>query len=99
MILINFESISDTKGEVTSICDEQSLFPSTIPRNSIIVDTIIDYPSMVNIGKQPVLYINPQTKEMWYEYMNRQLTPQEEIIILKEENALINYALMMGGLI
>lgn len=30
-------------------------------------------------GKYPIHYINPQTKEMWYEYEPRELTEQERI--------------------
>jgi hypothetical protein len=51
--------------------------------------------------KNPVLYCNPQTKEVWYEYEDRPLTPEEEIQQLKVRQALMQQALddlLLGGM-
>lgn len=37
-------------------------------------------------GKNGVLYINPTTKELWYEYVDRPLTAEEELQLIKQEN-------------
>lgn len=42
-----------------------------------------------------VLYINPTTKEMWYEYADRPLTLEERIQQL--ERALLELSMAVGG--
>lgn len=39
-----------------------------------------DIPEPENNGKAPRLYINPQTKEMWYEYEEIPKTPEELLL-------------------
>ncbi len=48
-------------------------------------------------GKIPVMYYNPETNTVYYEYENRPLSPEEEIKYLKELNAELIYKLMMKG--
>lgn len=51
-------------------------------------------------GKAPILHINPQTKEMWYEYQDVRNPFTEEIDILKQQIALMQQALeelLLGG--
>lgn len=38
-------------------------------------------------GKLSVLYVNPQTKELWYEYIDVPLSAEERIAQLEKENA------------
>ncbi len=49
-----------------------------------------DIPIPVDNGKIANLYINPQTKEMWYEYQDM---PKSEIEILRDENRDLKIAL------
>lgn len=44
----------------------------------------IPEPEMV-FGKVGYLYVNPTTLETWYEYVDRPLTPDEELQNLKEQ--------------
>lgn len=42
------------------------------------------------LGKTALLYCNPQTKELWYEYKDRELTTEEELLKkLNNTNAVI----------
>ncbi|EMT54219.1 hypothetical protein I532_01395 [Brevibacillus borstelensis AK1] len=38
-----------------------------------------EVPDPEDNGKEPTLYINPETLEMWYEYKDLPLTPEERI--------------------
>ncbi|OPX04969.1 hypothetical protein [Geobacillus sp. LEMMY01] len=52
-------------------------------------------------GKEPVLYANLVTKELFYEYIDRSLTQDEELQQLKERQALMQQALddlLLGGM-
>jgi hypothetical protein len=49
----------------------------------------------VREGKAPLPYINPQTGEFWYEYVDRPLTPEESIPLL--EQAILELTMLMGG--
>ncbi|HEY9746681.1 MAG TPA: hypothetical protein V6C99_10740 [Oculatellaceae cyanobacterium] len=48
-------------------------------------------------GKVPVLYYNPQTNSVYYEYVERPLTEEERIALL--EQALIELTMLLGGII
>lgn len=61
-----------------------------------IVDSVPQVPPMQ--GKDGMLYYNPETKEFYFEYVDRPLTPQEEIESLKAQNAQMLLVLVEGGL-
>lgn len=62
MVLIRYSLISSTKGKV--YCQDFS--PRNEDEDGLLVDSI---PTPENIqGKIPVLFINPQTRELFYEY-------------------------------
>jgi hypothetical protein len=65
--------------------------------SNILVDNVLLQPEE-KIGKIAVHYINPETKEQWYEYVDRQLTAEEEISSLKTQINSLNIAManMMG---
>ncbi|WPS86886.1 hypothetical protein SMD22_20655 [Brevibacillus halotolerans] len=48
----------------------------------LLVDSI---PQPEVNGKIPKLFINPKTQELWYEYTDRPLSPEEEIVQLKAQ--------------
>lgn len=50
------------------------------------------------IGKDAVLYINPQTGQLFYEYEDRELTEREQLDQTTQNQALIILALVEGGL-
>lgn len=37
-------------------------------------------------GKLAVLYANPLTRELWYEYVDAPLTPEDKVAKMEEEN-------------
>ena len=46
-------------------------------------------------GKMPVLYYNPQTNSVYYEYVERPLTEEERIAQL--EQAILELTMLLGG--
>lgn len=55
-------------------------------KNGIVVDSI---PEPENNGKIAMLHINKDTKEMWYEYVEAPLTPEQIIQNLQNELAAV----------
>jgi len=51
------------------------------------------------VGKDAVLYLNPATGELFWDYVDRPLTDAERETQLETDMATANYALMMGGLL
>lgn len=73
-----------------------------LEQEGILVDSIPE-PQQIE-GKAPILYCNPETKELWYEYEDIPKTQeekqQEEIEALKQSIAELTIAItmMMGGM-
>ncbi|MDI7818054.1 hypothetical protein GSQ54_09230 [Clostridioides difficile] len=69
--------------------------------NGVLIDTLIE--AEHKEGFASIMYVDKTTKEITYEYVEIPLTPEQEALKkvkeLELENANINYALMMGGLI
>jgi hypothetical protein len=68
--------------------DVQVFDPSILPENELenyIEVEEIPTPEMI-AGKTPVLMYNVQTNELYYEYIDRQLTPEEKLQLLEQEN-------------
>lgn len=53
-----------------------------LEKEGVLVDSI---PESENNGKTPILHCNPKTKELWYEYEEIPLTPEEELELLKQQ--------------
>lgn len=45
-------------------------------------------------GKTATLFVNPETKEVWYEYEDLPLTPKDELNQLKQDNTLLKMAII-----
>lgn len=73
-----------------------------LEQEGILVDGIPE-PQQIE-GKSAILYCNPDTKELWYEYEDIPLTPEEEqqkkIESLEQSIAELTMAMtiMMGGM-
>lgn len=111
MHFVQYELISPEKARVTLISsnnrDDVIGFGDTkeeLEKKGILLEELptIDY---LGEGKVAVAFVNPTTKEFWYEYVERPLTLEEENVQLTKrveeaENAII--ALMdmqlMGGM-
>jgi len=50
------------------------------------------------IGKDAVLYLNPATGNLFWDYVDRPLTDSEKISQSEEQRAAMLLALVMGGL-
>lgn len=77
MVLLIYDKINEEKGLVyTQIFNLEGLSQDTINKG-VLVENI---PETENItGKTAELYVNPITKELWYEYKDRPLLPEEKI--------------------
>ncbi|GIO08027.1 hypothetical protein J31TS6_40550 [Brevibacillus reuszeri] len=88
---IGYEKVNDTKARVTLIHSFPSELDQETLERGVIVEALPE-PKTPG-GKGAVLYINPQTKELWYEYVTLP-TPEEDRIsqleIATEENKKAN---------
>jgi len=93
MPLVFYEQENTNRGRVTLIHYMPEQLPAALREQGIEVAEIPE-PQEVD-GKMAVLYINPTTKEMWYEYADRPLTLEERIQQL--ERALLELSMAVGG--
>ena len=90
MIIVG-TTITDTKVKVDGcfVDGSQSVnIDATTPPN----------PPENQVGKDTVMFLNPVTGELFWDYVDRPLTDAEAILQLKSENAQVVLALVMGGL-
>jgi len=81
-VVVFFEKETETRAKITMIhnqpYDEKNGLPLERIKQGIEVESV---PKRENIeGKKAVAYINPQTKEIWYEYEDIPLTKEEQRI-------------------
>lgn len=73
--------------------------------DSIIINTTNELPErpIEKLGKDVVLFVNPITNELFYDYVDRQLTStEEEIELLKQQNEELTTMLgdaLLGGVL
>lgn len=97
MFFVKYNPESDTRGKVTFIHYNPVLLSDQEKLTGIMLESSIPQ-AEVQAGKIAILYINPETNELWYEYEDRPLSPEEEITSLKAQNAQIVLALVMNDL-
>ena len=73
------DKISEEKAKVAGVHYQPDQLSEETLAKGIIVDEVIALPLEVPIGKSAVRYINPQTKEQWVEYVDRELTEDEKM--------------------
>lgn len=102
-ILLIGEKVSNDKVKVTTIHYQPNTLSDEVINSGYLVTYVPD-PKYVE-GKYAVTYYNPEIKEVFYEYEDRPLTPEEkakqslkEVKSLKSQNAEIILALTSGGL-
>lgn len=84
--VIFYEKETDTRGRITLIHNQpyhekHGLSEERI-KEGIEVDSV---PKSDNKeGKKAVVYINPQTKEIWYEYEDKKLSEEDRISELEK---------------
>lgn len=104
IFLGNLETISDTKAKPQFVhflpFDEANGLGKTqeqLESEGMLVDSIPD--PVAQQGKIPVLYVNPQTKEAFYEYIDAPANPptvEDEIAELKRQLADAQIAINMA---
>lgn len=87
-----YELTEPAKGKVFLIYHRQPTEEELAEINAPFVALSAIPDPVVYKGKSPVLFVNPDNSEAWYEYVDRPLT-QEEVI--EEQNSKIDTLLMM----
>ncbi|GIO03368.1 hypothetical protein J5TS2_40360 [Brevibacillus halotolerans] len=72
--------------------DNTGITPDSF-ENSVIVSDLLVPSAEKQIGKREVHCINPQTKEQFWEYVDRPLTQDEEILQLKQDKQMLQLAI------
>lgn len=90
-ILIKHDNASETKALILAVFHQIDSLPQNVIDECIAVESVpVPEPPE---GKEGVPYINPQSKEIWYEYADKPLTPEEKIEQLESQ------VIMMSGLL
>lgn len=78
MIILFGQKETDTRLKVSVIHYSPEKLTEEEKTDGILVENIPNKPNDI-FGKSLTLFINPVTKEMWYEYEDRPLTDSEKI--------------------
>ncbi|MEK4883685.1 hypothetical protein NST81_02990 [Bacillus sp. FSL W8-0223] len=92
----NFEKISDDKWHPLHVQYDYENYPLPNYDDIVFVDRVD--PEQIE-GKYAVMYYNPQTNSVFYEYIDKPLTPEKQIQQLLDANAELTYQLMMKGVL
>jgi hypothetical protein len=84
MIWIKLGKITNNVASVDVQVFEPSILPENERENFIEVEEIPT--SEIIPGKMPILMYNLETNELFYEYVDRPLTPEEKLQLLEQEN-------------
>lgn len=87
MLLFIVQQESDVRARVINIYHDTSRLSAEMIARGIVVDSLLS--PTIQVGKDEVLYINPQTKEQWYEYIDRPTTFDERLIDVKDQLTLL----------
>lgn len=90
---------SEERAEVQTIHNAPELLSEEKKTEGIEVPSVPEYEEQ--FGKESHLYVNPTTKELWYEFTDRPLTMEEkmekmEASQLQQDELLME--LMLGGM-
>ena len=84
MIFLLFDKDSETRAVVTLRHYQPQDLSEEVLSTGLLVDIL---PKPENTpGKRDVLYVNPQNKDLWYEYEDIPLPDEERIAQLEREN-------------
>ncbi len=79
MIGLFHEPVSEGKDRVTVIHYKPERLTASRREATILIEHEALPKAESRLGKRAVLYVNPQAKDLWYEYEDRPLT-QEELL-------------------
>ncbi|MGN7360009.1 hypothetical protein ACTHPF_26890 [Paenibacillus sp. SAF-054] len=99
MIMFGVHKESEARAEVTGMyfmpLDEENGLGKTKEEleaeGNLFVDEVLQPPGEQS-GKRSVLYINPETLEQWYEYVDRPLTTEERLADAESKNGELTQA-------
>ncbi|MFS1511761.1 hypothetical protein VQL36_04890 [Chengkuizengella sp. SCS-71B] len=94
-MLVFYERETAERGKVGVIHHQPHLLPASKRAEGIEVESIPE--PIKEQGKRGVLYVNPLTSELWYEYVDVPLTTDEELENLKETVDMILLDSLAGG--
>lgn len=77
MALVFYDKETNTRGEVILIHNQPELLTPERRAEGIQIEVLPEEREMV--GKKSVLYVNPETAEVWWEYKDRPLTMKEMV--------------------
>lgn len=87
-MLLLYENKTETKAKITLVHykpdDPQNGLPEEVKQQGIMVD-ILPEALPYQRGKSAEMYCNPQTNEVWYEYVDRPLSPEEKMEAQEEK--------------
>lgn len=93
MTYLFYEIENETKARVYGVNNDPNGLLTEDQKAKAI--EVAEIPKEIYIeGKYPQYYVNPQTKDVWIEYIDRQLTAEEEVQMLKQKNAELESALV-----
>lgn len=98
-VFYNLESKG--RGKVNLIHNAPEQLSTEELAKGLQVETMPPKPTKVPVGTNVVLYINPETKEMWYEFESRPLNQYEQIQEIQQKLELTQKALdelLLGGM-
>jgi hypothetical protein len=101
MLFLYCEKITDTKAKVTGYHHRPNELDETTKQQGVLVEDGSIPADESQMGQYSELFVNPQTKELWREYFDRPLTPEEELQQLKQRQELVQKALdelILGGM-
>ncbi|OCA85216.1 hypothetical protein [Pseudobacillus wudalianchiensis] len=92
MPLILFTKETETRARVDVI----HYVTEGLPKETIDLGVMVDLvPEPEDIqGKGYTMLFNPSTKEVWYEYYDRPLSPEEELVQIKQKNRELEASLL-----
>ena len=94
MVFIRTEKITDDKHRITMHHSDPSKLTSEQKKGGYLVDSLPMKEQ--KLGKSAVRYYNPNTQEIWVEYHDRPLSPEE--METEEAKALIEDELLLDML-
>ena len=86
MPFIRFVELEPNKFHVNSIVMQTEILSAEDLQEGLFVDRLPDEPSQSEVGKGFMLFVNPETGDLWYEEVTRALQDNEKLAILETEN-------------
>lgn len=77
--LLFIEKETDTRAKITAIHSQPNLLPQNKKSNGIYIENMPEKPN-TSRGQRALPYVNPQTREVWYEVVDKELSTEEQLL-------------------